>query len=49
MASISKQDNQAKAPLCAAFVASMREAFGAENVEVIFVKENEVQLGSRTA
>lgn len=37
--------NQAKAPICAAFVAAMREAFGADEVKVIYVKEGEVELG----
>lgn len=44
---VSASKNHEKAPLCAAFVAAMREAFGAESVEVLFVKENEVELGSR--
>lgn len=37
--------NREKAPICAAFVQAMREAFGAENVQVIYVKEGEVELG----
>ncbi len=41
--------NQAKAPICAVFVAEMREAFGADEVKVIYVKEGEIELGSPTA
>lgn len=45
----SSADNQAKAPISAVFVAAMREAFGEENVKVIFVKEGEVNLGEPSA
>ena len=35
--------NHEKAPLCAAFVQSMREMFG--DVQVLYVKESDVELG----
>ena len=35
----------AKAPLCAAFVSAVREAFGEENVKADWVREGEVSLG----
>ena len=38
-----KSSNHAKAPRCAAFVDSMREAFG--DVTVLYVKEKEFILG----
>lgn len=41
--------NHKKAPLCAAFVKEMRKAFGAENVEVLYVKEGDVELGKKDA
>jgi hypothetical protein len=40
--------NHAKAPLAAAFVKAMREAFGEENVQVVYVKEGEVELGTKS-
>lgn len=42
---MSKISNQAKAPLCAAFVNEMREVFGADQVFVIFVKEGSLEIG----
>lgn len=41
---VSKEENHSKAPVCAAFVAAMREVFG-DDVRVLFVKENGVELG----
>lgn len=41
----STSENHMKAPICAAFVEAMRDAFGAENVKVIYVKEGEVEIG----
>ena len=40
----SKDENQAKAPICAAFVEEMREVFG--DVKVLYVKEGDVELGT---
>lgn len=39
------EENQAKAPICAAFVKQMREAFGVDQVFVLSVKEGDVRLG----
>lgn len=39
--------NQAKAPICAAFVKAMREAFGEDQVQVLWVSEGEIVLGQR--
>jgi hypothetical protein len=44
---VSKSSNHAKAPICAAFVEAMREAFGADQVHVIYVKEGSFELGRR--
>lgn len=44
----SKTSNHMKAPQCASFVAKMRQTFGAENVEVLYVKERDVLLGEKT-
>lgn len=41
--------NHKKAPLCAGFVKAMREAFEKENVEVLYVKEGELELDYRRA
>jgi hypothetical protein len=41
----STSENQAKAPLCAAFVQAMREVFG--DVKVLYVEENDVRLGEK--
>lgn len=38
-------DNQKKAPMSAAFVSAMREAFGEENIEILYVKEGDLELG----
>lgn len=46
--SADKTSNQAKAPVCAAFVEAMREAFGAENVIVLYVEEGDFKLGERS-
>lgn len=43
--SMVKTSNQAKAPQCAAFVEAMREAFGADQVTVLYVEENDFKLG----
>ena len=43
----SKTSNHMKAPKSAAFVAEMRQVFGAENVEVLYVKEGNVELGEK--
>lgn len=43
----STSENQMNAPLCAGFVKAMREAFGAENVQVLYVKEGDVELGKK--
>lgn len=43
---VSKTSNHAKAPLSAAFVAAMREAFG--EIQVLYVKEGDVLLGEKT-
>lgn len=45
MAKTSKADNQEKAPVCASFVEAMREAFGADQVKVLWVKEGEFEMG----
>ena len=37
--------NHMKAPKSASFVARMRQAFGAEQITVLYVKEKEVELG----
>lgn len=42
---VSKTSNQEKAPNCAAFVKAMREAFGEDQIEVMYVKEGDVELG----
>jgi hypothetical protein len=41
----STSDNHAKAPLSAAFVNAMRDVFGADQVTVLYVNENEVRIG----
>jgi hypothetical protein len=43
----STSENHQKAPLCAAFVEAMREVFGADQVRVLWVKENDVEIGRR--
>lgn len=43
--SAEKISNQARAPLCAAFVEAMREAFGADQVIVLYVEEGNFKLG----
>ena len=40
------EENRARAPICAAFVAEMREVFGADQVKVLFVKEGSVEMGN---
>jgi FMN-dependent NADH-azoreductase len=39
--------NHEKAPKCAEFVKAMREAFGVENVKVVYVEEGEIKLGEK--
>jgi hypothetical protein len=41
------RSNQEKAPICAKFVEDMREAFGVENVKVVYVEEGEIKLGEK--
>ena len=43
-----KISNQKRAPLCAAFVEAMREAFGRDQVTVLYVEENGFKLGEQT-
>lgn len=38
-------ENHEKAPQCAAFVRAMREAFGHDQVTVLWVKEGDFELG----
>lgn len=40
-----KRSNHEKAPICAAFVKEMREAFGADQVKVLWVKEGDFEMG----
>lgn len=42
-----KTSNHERAPLCAAFVKEMREAFGAGQVTVTYVKEGDFELGAK--
>ena len=42
---MSRSENQAKAPICAAFVNEMREVFG--EVKVLWVREGEFALGEK--
>ena len=39
--------NHMKAPQSASFVASLRNVFGNENVQVLYVKEGDVLLGEK--
>lgn len=39
-----KTSNHEKAPICAAWVKQMREAFG-DDVKVLWVKEGDFQMG----
>lgn len=39
--------NHERAPLCAAFVKAMREVFGADQVTVLYVKENDFEMGKK--
>lgn len=41
-----KRSNQERAPLCAAFVEAMREAFGTDQVKVVYVREGGFEMGS---
>jgi hypothetical protein len=45
MKSKSASKNHERAPICAAFVKEMREAFGADQVKVLWVKEGDVVIG----
>lgn len=40
-----KTSNQAKAPICAAFVEEMRRVFG--EVTVLYVKEGDFEMGEK--
>jgi len=42
---MSKEENQKRAPICAAFVKAMREAFGQDQVKVTWLQENGLTLG----
>lgn len=42
-----RTSNHEKAPVCAEFVKAMREAFGEDQVRVLYVKEGEVELGEQ--
>lgn len=42
---MSMKKNHERAPQCAAFVKAMREAFGADQVTVLAVKEGDFVLG----
>ena len=44
MVTITREQNHARAPLCAAFVKAMREVFG--EVKVLYVREGDVLIGS---
>jgi hypothetical protein len=41
---MSRDDNHARAPICAAWVKEMRELFG-EDVKVLYVKEGDFEMG----
>lgn len=43
-----KTSNHEKAPECAAFVAAMREAFGADQVKVLYVREGDFEIGEKS-
>jgi hypothetical protein len=47
MASTSK--NHEQAPEAAEFVKAMREAFGADQIKVLYVREGDFELGERDA
>jgi hypothetical protein len=47
MKSQSTSKNHEKAPKSAAFVKSMREVFGSDQVSVLYVEEGEVKLGEK--
>lgn len=47
MSASAAEANHKKAPICAKFVEEMREAFGEENVIVLYVKENDFELDQR--
>lgn len=44
----STSENHDKAPICAAFVKAMREEFGEDQVQVIWVSEGQVVLGQES-
>lgn len=44
---VTKTNNQEKAPVCAAFVESLRQVFGADQVKVLYVSEASVELGEK--
>ncbi len=41
--------NHDKAPICAAFVKSMRKALGEDQVKVLWVKEGDFELGAKSS
>lgn len=43
-----RTSNHEKAPICAAFVALMRQVFGADQVTVLYVKEGDLEIGEPT-
>lgn len=43
-----KRSNHERAPLSAAFVKAMREAFGDDQVKVVYVREGDVKIGEPT-
>ena len=42
-----RTSNHMKAPQSASFVASLRNVFGNENVQVLYVKEGDVEIGEK--
>ena len=40
-----KKTNHAKAPLSAAFVEAMRDAFGAEQISIVYLREGGLKIG----
>jgi hypothetical protein len=43
-----KRSNQERAPQCAAFVEEMRRVFGEDQVQVLYVREGDVEMGKTT-
>lgn len=44
---MTKEENQKRAPICAAFVEEMRKAFGKDQVKVNYVKEGDLEIGAK--